>query len=281
MKIVKMEFLAENPKGSVQIIHGMREHSGRYVEFAKYLCENGYSVFLSTHPYHGENWEEADWKENFFEIALQEQLKYSVEIKNRFFGKPLYTLGHSMGSFLLQRYMQVENIADGYIHSGSCGKRWDTLVGERVLTLFLNNFRDRKSRAFEKIIFFGFHKDDVNDWLTRDKKIYQEVKEDPYWIKCYPLSFYRDFFSLLNTIFLKGNLESLDRKKPIYIFSGDEDPVGLHGKGIKKLIEQYKQIGCENLQWKLYLEGRHEMLNEVNKEEVYKDVVTWLDNGEK
>lgn len=274
--ILKREIISEKPKGSVQILHGMREHSGRYLEFGEFLKKNGYSVFLSDHPYHGEKGRESGWGENFFQAALEEQLAYSREIKTRFPEVPLYVLGHSMGSFILQRYMQTENPGEGFILSGSCGKRFITLLGEGILRIFLKFFRDRESPLFEKIVFFGFDKREPNDWLSSDKKNYRRVQEDPYWIKCYPLSFYRDFFQLLNEIFLKDNLKKIEKNKRIFIFSGDEDPVGLGGKGVKKLFEQYIKIECEDVEMKLYKKGKHEMLNETNKEEVYRDILKWL-----
>ncbi|MGL4969459.1 MAG: alpha/beta fold hydrolase, partial [Fusobacteriaceae bacterium] len=212
-EILKREFISEKSRGSVQIIHGMREHSERYYQFAQFLKENGYSVFLSDHPYHGKDGDKSEWSENFFEVALKEQLNYSREIKEKFPDTPLYILGHSMGSFILQRYMQMGNNAHGFILSGSCGKRFITLLGEALVTLFLKVFKDRRSLLFEKLIFFGFDKNETNDWLSRDKKVYKNIEDDPYWIKCYPLSFYRDFFSLLNTISLSRNLEKLEKNK--------------------------------------------------------------------
>lgn len=275
-EISKRQFLVKNPRGSVQIIHGMREHSERYIEFAKYLEKNGYSVFLSDHPYHGKNLENFQGDKNFFETALEKQLDYSKEIKEKFPEVPLYILGHSMGSFILQRYMQVENSAEGFILSGSCGKRFLTVLGEKILSFFLKNFNDRKSSAFESLVFLGFNRKETNDWLSRDKRISESIESDPYWIKCYPLSFYRDFFNLINSVFLKENLGKIDINRPIFIFSGDMDPVGLKGKGVEKLLQQYKKIKCKDVQMKLYSGGRHEMLNEINREEVYRDIISWL-----
>lgn len=280
--LFKREFLASDPVATIQIIHGMREHSGRYLDFANFLKDHGYSVFLSDHPFHGNSTERGlsiDLEEKFFTLSLDEQLAYSSDIKERFPNLPLFVLGHSMGSFILQKYMELPNPASGFILSGSCGKRKIIKLGYLLLTLYLKFFKDSYSPKFEELMFWGFNKKEKNDWLTRDREIYSSVEKDPLWKLCYPISFYRQFFKLLIDIYLKNSLAAIDRDKPIYIFSGDRDPVGLNGRGVYNLFKQYRNLGCKNIKLKIYPEGHHEMLSEINKFEVYEDIIRWLNSS--
>lgn len=275
------EFLSETPLGAVQVIHGMREHSGRYTDFANFLKEHGYSVFLSDHPFHGSSTMEGiniQADKDFFKTAVDEQLNYSKNIKSRFPDLPLFVLGHSMGSFILQKYMQLQNPASGYILSGSCGKREISKIGYHLTKFYLNFFKDSYSKKFEELVFWGFNKKEKNDWLTANSNIYSKVEEDPLWKICYPISFYNQFFKFLTDIYNSSDLNKIDKDRPIYIFSGKHDPVGLNGRGVKALFEQYKRLKCTSIKMKIYPEGRHEMLNELNREEVFEDILNWLNN---
>ena len=84
-------------------------------------------------------------------------------------------------------------------------------------------------------------------------------------------------FRLFKEIKDINNIDKVDKNLPIYIFAGDKDPVGKFGKGIIKLYENYKKVGIKDIKFKLYSGGRHEMLNEINKEEVMQDTIKWLD----
>ena len=101
---------------------------------------------------------------------------------------------------------------------------------------------------------------------------------DPYCGGIPTVSFFNELFKGLLTINKKGNFDTVRKDLPVYIFAGDRDPVGNRGKGIVNLYENLKKVGISEVTYKLYENGRHEMLNEVNKAEVYNDVVSWLDN---
>lgn len=270
------EFIVENPKGVVQIFHGMREHGGRYEEFGEFLSKNGYAVFIGDHPFHGKSIKESSEYDIFGEI-LKSKIEISTYIKKCYPEVPLFILGHSMGSFITQKYMQETDLAQGYILSGSCGKRYDTYLAELLSKIFIKILGNKKSKVFEKLIFLEFSSKKKHNWLTRDKEILKKIDKDNLWIECYELKFYLEFFKLLNNLYKKDALNKIDKNKPLYIFSGEKDPIGLNGKGVKKLYKMYKDIGVKKLQLKLYPEARHEMLNELNKDEVYKDILNWLD----
>lgn len=115
------------------------------------------------------------------------------------------------------------------------------------------------------------------DWLSRDEKQVDRYIEDPYCGGIFTSSFFYDFLRGLKMITRRKNLEAVPKNLPIYIFSGSMDPVGGFGKGVEKLKEMYETHGLKEVSLVLYPEGRHEMLNEINRDEVIEDIVRWLD----
>lgn len=114
------------------------------------------------------------------------------------------------------------------------------------------------------------------DWLSRDEKQVDRYIEDPYCGGIFTSSFFYDFLRGLKMITRRKNLEAVSKNLPIYIFSGSMDPVGGFGKGVEKLKEMYETHGLKEVSLVLYPEGRHEMLNEINRDEVIEDIVRWL-----
>jgi alpha-beta hydrolase superfamily lysophospholipase len=115
------------------------------------------------------------------------------------------------------------------------------------------------------------------DWLNRDKKEVQKYIDDPLCGGIFPSQFYYYFYDGLIKLKDLSRLNNIDKNLEIYIFSGDMDPVGQFGKGVKRLYQAYKNAGIKDVSIKLYKDGRHEMLNELNKQEVYRDVLEFLE----
>lgn len=116
------------------------------------------------------------------------------------------------------------------------------------------------------------------DWLSRDDKEVDKYINDPYCGTIFTAGFFYDFLNGLKKIEDKKNFKLIPKNLPIYIFSGDKDPVGKFGKGVLNLYNRYKNHGVKDIKYKLYSEGRHEMLNEINRDEVMDDTVQWLDS---
>ena len=197
---------------------------------------------------------------------------------------PIYLFGHSMGSFASQRYiMEYGNQLDGLILSGSNGKHGEILkVGE-----FLSNYickkhgRRHRSKTLDNLIFGGNNKKFKSsktdfDWLSRDEKEVQKYIDDSFCGVLFTCGFFYDFIKGLQEIENPQNLKKVTLDLPIYIMSGDRDPIGKDGKGVLRLRDRYINLGVKNVSCKLYEGGRHEMLNEINKEEVMKDIISWL-----
>lgn len=292
-KVFVYKWLPENikAKGIVQISHGMAETAKRYERFAKVLTQNGYIVYANDHRGHGKT---AGSVENLgylaekdgFEWLVRDLNDLSIIIKDENPSIPLFLFGHSMGSFVAQRYIMLhgKNL-DGLILSGSNGTQGRVLdIGLLLAKREIRKHgRKNKSSKLNDLIFGNYNKAfkptrTEFDWLSRDKDEVDKYIEDPYCGTIFTAGFFYDFLVGLKEIENKKNLNLIPRDLPIYIFSGDKDPVGRYGKGVINLFNRYKNQGVKDVRYKLYEGGRHEMLNEINREEVMEDVVQWLDS---
>ena len=194
-------------------------------------------------------------------------------------------MGHSMGSFIARYYIdEHSNDIDGCILSGTSAgytllplakqitKSTEKVCGPYHRSKFIKMIADIKSTAKYKN---GYIKE--FDWLTRDKKIIGKYINDRRCNFNFTLDGYYTLFSILQKVSRKNWGQNIRKDLPILIFSGDKDPVGDFGKGVKKVYKTLKELKINDLNIKLYQDGRHEMLNEINNEEVYKDILEWLE----
>ena len=281
----------ENPKGIVQIVHGMTEYALRYDYFAKKLCENGYIVYAHDQRGHGETSPKDEEKgyiadDEGFDILVENVKELTDVAKKENSNLPIILFGHSMGSFVSQRYIELYgNGIDGVILSGTNGKpdritKLGILISKIEIML---KGRKAKSKLMDKLSFGDFNSNfkptrTDYDWLCSVNEEVDKYIESPVCGLICSTSFYYDLIRGLWKINKKENLNNIPKNLPIYIFAGDKYPVGKFGKGIVKLYDTYKSIGIYNLNYKLYSNGRHEMLNENNKDEVIKDLLDWINN---
>jgi len=277
-------FEVKTPKGIVQIIHGMQEYSKRYEKFAKFLNNNGYIVFVSDLRGHGKSAEDETllgYSSGDISIEnVKDQIIVSEYLKEKYPNIPLIVLGHSYGSFLTQRYITKCDLADKVILSGSAYTNTALMKFGRIFANLTAFFKGKRAIAkmIENMSLQGYGKGfEDGNWLCKDSKVWEEYKKDDYCGTPFPASFYQSFFKLVVNNYKK--LDKINKEKPILIMSGDKDPVGGNGKLVKKLYDIYKEAGLRNLYLKLYTDGRHEMLNETNKEEVYNDILTFINEG--
>lgn len=280
----------ENPKGVIQLVHGMSEWMGRYDYFAKKLVEEGYLVYGHDHCGHGKSSENNDklgyiGNKNGFYLMLEDIKEVNDIIRKENKNVPIILFGHSMGSFLSQRYLEeYGETIDGLILSGTNGKPKDfTKLGLLVCKMeMLAKGKGNRSKLMDKLSFGGFNSSVKNpktdfDWLCSEENEVNKYIEDEFSGFIYPTEFYFDLINGLWDIHKKENLNKIKKFNiPIYIFAGDRDPVGYMGKGIINLYNTYKKIGVRDLNYKLYKDGRHEMLNEVNKDDVILDIISWI-----
>ena len=278
-------------KGIVQIAHGMAETAERYDRFAKILTMNGYAVFANDHRVHGKTAGKIEnlghlADENGFELLVKDLHDLSRIAKGEYPSLPLFLFGHSMGSFVAQRYIMLyPRKLNGLILSGSNGKQGIVLkAGISIANREIKKHgRKTQSEKLHNLVFGSYNKAfkpnrTDSDWLSRDNQEVDKYIDDPYCGTIFSAGFFYDFLRGLLKIEDKRNLDLIPKYIPIYIFSGDKDPVGKFGKGVINLYNRYRIHGVKDIQYKLYKDGRHEMLNEINRNEVFDDVVKWLDS---
>jgi len=282
------EFLPEDPqvKFVVQIVHGMAEHSERYAEFAGFLVKNGAAVYASDHRGHGRNAVKDEdygvWVDKRIWCTVVDDIKIlnDISAKNHP-GVPVFILGHSMGSFLTRFFISSYSLGiKGAILTGSGSNPTTVLhIGKFIASLqcFFGGV-EKPSRLLDKMSFGSFNKGFKKpfSWLSRDEKIVEDYIADPRCGGIFSCSFYRGFMSGLILINKVKKARGIRKDLPMIFMSGAEDPVGNHGKGVKKAVEFYKNIGIKSVECKLYEGARHEILNETNRKEVYQDVLDWI-----
>lgn len=281
------------PRAVVQISHGMGEHSLRYAYTAARLCAAGFEVWASDHRGHGETarggrlGHVAD-KDGFF-TAVNDLVRWSDVIASERPRTPLFLLGHSWGSFLAQAY--IERYGDrlaGCALSGTRGPGGARVVAGAVLgTVIAGLFGPRRySRLLDKMAGGNLNVPfeparTPFDWLSRNEKTVDAYIADPLCGFHQSAGFFRDLAAGLADIHNPRSLALIPKRLPIYVFSGSRDPVGEMGKSPSALVDAYRALGVEDLEFVLYPDARHETLNEINRDEVIGALVSWLERHQK
>ncbi|MBU2513686.1 alpha/beta hydrolase [bacterium] len=278
-------------KAVVQLSHGMAEHITRYEGFAKYLNDNGYAVYGNDHRGHGktagvmENVGYFSDKDGFKKVVM-DMFRLTRIIKEKHPDLPVYLFGHSMGSLLARNYIcDFGKELQGVILSGTMGN--PGLLGKigvgvaKLESIFKG--RKAKSPMLDKMSFGKFNNAfkpnrTKFDWLSRDNEEVDKYINDPYCGTVFTAGFFVDLLSGLNETFKNSNVEKTPKELPILLFSGEKDPVGNNKKGVEGVYQSYLKAGIQDVTHKFYPQGRHEMLNEINRDEVFADVVSWLNS---
>lgn len=285
-----MEWIPDGEvKAVLQIAHGMVEHIGRYAEFGRWLAENGIAVIGHDHLGHGKTVVE---KEDFGHFGsdhgishvIKDMRRVTIYAKKKYAGRKLFLLGHSMGSFLTRKYLSVyEDGPDGFILMGT-GAPAPALVSVGKVCAGLiarlkgNRFR---SRLLYELSLGNYNRKfkpvkTPYDWLTRDESLSRDFGEDELCQFIFTAKAYEEFFGL---ILAAGEAEAKKQVRidaPILIVSGDQDPVGDNGAGVNKVYKSYHNAGAADLAMDLYSGARHELLHEINREDVFGDLYRWI-----
>lgn len=279
----------KQPKATVQIAHGLVETAARYRRVAEALTANGYLIYANDHRGHGKTAQSLEdlgyWKEDGFSASVKNLHELTGIIKKENPDLPLFLFGHSMGSFFVQNYLTKFNEdLQGVILSGSNDSPGLTLnLGIVIAKIeMLRNGPRPPSPNLHRLSFGAYNKGfeparTPYDWLSRDKDEVDKYINDPCCGGISSVGLYHDLFCGLRETYKKKNRQRISQDLPVYIFSGAQDPVGMNGKGVRKLVRSYQKLGIKDLTYKLYPDGRHEMLNEINRDEVIKDLLNWLD----
>ena len=282
--------LPEKPVTAVvQIGHGWAEHAGRYARVAGALCRESYAVYANDHRGHGQTartpaemgfFSERDgWNK-----CIQDLWQLNQHITASHPVAPIVMFGHSMGSFMTQQFISEHGDAlAGAVLSGSNGA---PPVSARLGVWLAHVERLRvgprgKTSLMNKLVFGAFNKPfeparTPFDWLSRDRDEVDRYIADPL---CggfeSTVQLYIDILSALGDVAKPSRQARIPKKSPVYIFGGTRDPVGTN---IQQLIEAYRAAGLEDVRHEFYRDGRHESLNEINRDEVTGDLIRWLNS---
>ncbi len=273
----------ENPKAVVKIAHGMAEHSARYDDFCKFLNGKGYIVVMNDHRGHGLTaekdslgYEEGDmWTNNVLDqIAILDYCREKYKL-------PLVMMGHSYGSFITQAVIEQRPDVAGFI---LCGSNYMKSIAFKLCKVIASNMCRHKGGRYPaqllvNLSFKSYEKKfpGQNAWLNRKEDEVKKYNDDEMCGFVCSANFYRTFMEGIGKLYKKNSYARIDVEKPLLIISGSDDPVGAYGKGVNKLEKFYKEtVHVKNVSKQLYQGARHEILNEICKQQVYDDVANWI-----
>lgn len=301
-KVVYRIFHPEGrPKGILQIAHGMSEHFGRYDGFARYMASQGFMVCGNDHLGHGMT---ARGREELGYIGsdkgwvhmTDDMFKLTKLIKSGSYemiegvsdqnnqGLPYFLLGHSMGSILSCCYITCYGeMIDGVILSGTLGKQPPNFPAGPIVKALQRRKGDKYTSFLPYILAFGNYnrKYDKSEgliaWISKDREVLKAFKDDPRCNFYYTLNGFWNIHEMISFISRKDWPLEIPKDLPFRILSGEMDPVGNYGKGIKKLHKRLKNAGIKDLETTIYPGLRHEILNEPERSEVFNDILYWME----
>ncbi|WP_099187654.1 alpha/beta fold hydrolase [Tepidibacter mesophilus] len=280
----------KNLTGCILILHGIAEHSLRYDEFSRVLNKSGYIVYGCDYRGHGKTGTEHNQIGHFGESGwngIVSDIKNIIDHIKKENDKPLILLGHSMGSLLARTCIhEFPNEFNAVILSGTTigGNFLKRNMGYIISKIYASIYGyNKKAKFMDKLIFGNYNKffypnKTEFDWLSSDEdKVNEYIKDRLCGFIC-SAGVYVDLLKAVKLTINKQNINKIPKKLPILIFSGDRDMVGSNSKDVVRLYNMYKKAGIKNIDLKIYNNGRHEMLNELNKYDVYEDIVRWIRN---
>mgnify|MGYP004456111947 FL=1 len=292
--ISAVKWLPENGEyvAILQITHGMNEYVGRYKAFAEFLTENGFMVVGHDHLGHGDSVLSEEKRGYFAEedpsdklIEDMNQLRQIVQSQNK--DVPYFMMGHSMGSYMLRKYLTKynDNLRGAIIMGTGSVPDFTTKFGISVCRFLAKRYGwEHRSRLVEALSFGGrpYRRYDLtgkkpsNSWLTKDEEIVKSYYSNP---KCTFKFTLNGYLGLMEAVLYDNQMENVKKvpkKLPIFLVSGQDDPVGDNGVGVKKVYDMYKEAGLLDITYCLYENDRHEILNETDREKVYADLLAWM-----
>jgi alpha-beta hydrolase superfamily lysophospholipase len=256
-------------RGVIQIAHGMGEHVGRYAETIQFLVSASLTVYANDHRGHGRTAPDKSQLGNFgdggFDLLVEDMARLSRIAKTENPGVPFILLGHSMGSFAAQQYvLDRSREIDGLILSGS-----GVLDGLAGLATSASTHTNVLNQKFEpaRTPF---------DWLSRDPVVVDAFISDPLCFSELQPASLASFLSAAPRLSNPISLSKIRDDLSIYLFSGSEDPIGQQLDGVELLIQRYEKAGIYDVSHDFYRGGRHEMLNDINREEVRERLLAWI-----
>jgi len=265
----------------------MAEHSSRYTRFAQRLTDHGYAVYASDHRGHGKT---SGPRATFapkdgWQTVIDDLHAVTDRAREEQAGAPLCLLGHSMGSFLARGYAaQHGSELAGLVLTGTAGGAG--AIGKVGVFVASTQARLRGHEHISGLmntLTFGQYNSAFKptrtdfDWLSRDPAQVDEYINDPDCGFVFSAGAFTDLLKGLAEVNTDRLAAQLPKDLPVYLASGDKDPVGGNGKGVREVADQLRRAGVRDVTMTLWPEARHEILNETNHDEVENEIVSWLD----
>ena len=278
-------------KGIVQFVHGIAEYVERYDDFANFLNSRGYLVVAEDHMGHGKSICDVTPMGCFaggWHTAVKDTYRLLKRTMEEFPGVPYILFGHSMGSFMA-RTILARHPNSGISGAVICGTAWmpGSVIGagKSLASLICKkNGEQHPSKLLQGMMFGGYNKKiehprTVCDWLTRDQKIVDDYVADPLCGFIPSAALVRDMMTGLQYIQDSQNLDAMDKNLPVFFIAGGDDPVGGYGAGVRQAAAEFQKHGMKQVDVKIYPLCRHEIHNEINRQEVYEDVANWIEKN--
>lgn len=279
------------PSAVIQIAHGMAEHAGRYTRLAHALVARGWAVYANDHRGHGRSIPAGQAPGHLgldgFTHAASVVRALARRIEEEHPSARRILLGHSFGSFLVQRLLYTEpGLVSAAVLSASNGKPPPLAAAGRYIARLerLRLGAEGKSKLIDQLTFKDFNRrfkpnrTDF-DWISSDEAEVDAYRDDPMCGFVLSVQSWIDLLDALDSLTAKENLARIPRDLPIYLFAGTKDPVGDFGRGVERLAGSYRAAGLRRVELRLYPGGRHEMLHEKNADEVIAELIAWIERA--
>lgn len=283
-----------DPVCALQIVHGMAEYADRYDPVARYLADRGILVTGNDHLGHGKSVGENHphgyfCHENAPDVLMEDVHSLRIRQQTGFAEQgcpqlPYLMLGHSMGSFVLRNYLcRYGEGLSGAVIMGT-GMQPEKLLKTslrlvRILTALQGE--KHKSGLVNALAFGAYnrrisHPASAMDWLSRDPKEVAKYNADPLCGFTFTLNGFQTLFTLIDRLHDKRRLEEMPKQLPVRFIAGEMDPVGDYGRAVRQVYDSFLYIGMQDVSMKLYEDDRHELVNETDREIVWKELYEWI-----
>ncbi len=275
------------PRAVLQIIHGMEEYAARYAPFALKAAELGFFVCAEDHLGHGgtaKKEERGHFPRHGEEVILKDIRSLTLRAQEAVPGVPVFVLGHSMGSFFCREYIaRFGGDLAGAVIMGTGFKDGVTLFFARALVSLVGGIagREHKSKFISKLAFGAYNRRfsparTAYDWLSADSRNVDAYIADELCGFGFTCGGFAGLFGIIGKACSARAFEQAPKGLPLFIVSGEDDPVGDYGKGVKKVYKKYKKAGVKDVRLKLYPGARHEILNDTCSRQACSDVLAFL-----
>lgn len=276
----------------LQVVHGMAEYVERYEEFAAYLVERGFVVTGDDHLGHGKSVGQGGKQGYFCEqdpatVLVRDVHRLKKLTEELYPGVPYVLMGHSMGSFITRNYLcRYGTGISGAVIMGTGMQPKAVLDMARLVAGIQKLFcgSGHVSRLLDRLAFGGYGRGITDrrtafDWLSRDRERVDRYIADPMCGFTFTVNGFGALFELVLRLYSPENLAAVPRELPVFMVSGDADPVGDYGKGVRRAYDSLVAAGLTDIRLKLYPGGRHELLNETNRSQVMQDICRWVEEN--